>query len=108
MLVPSVVILETVLLILLYSMFRLLPIEVHNMNKTAAEINFHLTKSRKAKGFVNCTMFKNVLPHVTTWFTSAVSVLLSWYWSGRTEDNHKNPHKDMILGPTFNPGTSQT
>jgi hypothetical protein len=90
-------------------MFILLPIKGHNMNKTVAEINFHLTKSGKEKGFVNCNMFnKNLLPHKTASFTSAVSVLLIWYWFGRTEDNHKNPRKEMMLGPTFNPGTSET
>jgi hypothetical protein len=54
-------------------MFKLLTIKGHKKKKPAAEINFHLTKSRKEKGFVNCTMFKTM----TAWFTTAVSVLLS-------------------------------
>jgi hypothetical protein len=76
----SVAILETVSFTLLHNMFTLLTNKGHNTNKTAAEINFHLTKSRKEKGFVNCAIFKTVLPYVTAWFTTAaVRVLLSWY-----------------------------
>jgi hypothetical protein len=50
-------------------MFRLLPHINHDMNKTSAEINLRVTKSKKEKWFVNCATPKIKLVHIKTWFT---------------------------------------
>jgi hypothetical protein len=64
--------LKTLIFTLLGNMFRLLWINIHDMNKRSTEISFHLTQTKQkeqTQGFVQCARHKFV---PIAWFTCEV------------------------------------
>jgi hypothetical protein len=70
----GVAILRTVLFPFSHDAFGLLPVNGHDTNRTSAEIDFRVTKSKAKKGgFVKCTVCKIVSPQRAAWLPCALA-----------------------------------